>query len=172
MAGAIVEIHTKEPASVAGYFDTARTQAHVSGMPDVEDIDITIRATFSGENGSVEKLKARMDALFCGDVQSVVTKVEPQKTATFIRSLENDSDAIQRLYRVEPPMPEICDACDEVIAHHDYVVVSALESANETIICPGALDSDNRTSTERLADWLEGVDHEGALRAAGYEVEA
>lgn len=238
MASAIVEIHTKEPASVAGYFDTARTQAHVSGMPDVEDIDITIRATFSGENGSVEKLKARMDALFCGDVQAVVTdtkeEVEAAKkleqtisqalaryfhskddektrsdahgakkalsllmmclrdnlnlgvqlpfdgakpTATFIKDLEPRKRGTAKLYRVSPPLTQQCYCCDQVEAEYDYVIASALISPGaelgdrqEVLIFGADADGQMLSSGELDGSYRGGIDHEKALKNAGYEV--
>lgn len=72
MASATINIHTLEPAAVAGLFHTARKAAHFCGFPDVDSISIGINATFSGnDRASVERFMAEMDFLFLGDVQEV-----------------------------------------------------------------------------------------------------
>jgi hypothetical protein len=77
------------------------------------------------------------------------------------------------LYRVDPPMTygDLCDEEDKGTT--EFVIVSAVNvpfSGPETYIFPA--DSDGE-----VVDWLEldgsyrgGLDHEAALRGAGYEV--
>lgn len=96
---------------------------------------------------------------------------EQIKTATFVRSLAGfTGDA--RLYMVSPAA-EQRDWDGALEATHDYVIVSATTvpfSGPETYIFPATPDGE-------VADWGEldgsyrgGLDHEEALRNAGYVV--
>lgn len=99
--------------------------------------------------------------------------VAPQKTATKVKSLTGyTGDAA--LYKLNPPL-ELRDWADNKTAETEYVIVSAtfaMFSGPETYIFPAADET-----SEKPSDWGEldgsyrgGLDHEEALRGAGYEV--
>lgn len=96
------------------------------------------------------------------------------KTANLIRTVNPRAQGDQRLYHCTPPMPGWEPwGKDGQQQHWDYVVVSAANvpfSGPETYIF-GA------DSSGEIVDWTEldgsfkgGLDHEQALRNAGYEV--
>lgn len=95
------------------------------------------------------------------------------KTARLIGPVNPEANGDQKLYRLTPPMPGWEPwSDDEKQAHWDYVVVSAVNamfSGPETYIF-GA------DSAGEILDWSEldgsfkgALDHEQALRNAGYE---
>jgi len=96
---------------------------------------------------------------------------EQRKIATFVRDLSGFTGSA-KLYHVSPPI-EQKDWDGEVEAVHSHVVVSAtvaLFSGPETYIFPANEDG-------QVVDWgeLDGsfqgdLDHEAALRGAGYEI--
>jgi hypothetical protein len=89
--------------------------------------------------------------------------------ATFIRPVNADSRACQRLYEVHPP---VSFGYEETAGTTSFVVVSAVYvlGTPETYI----FAADERGE---IIDWCElsgsfrgALDHEAALRGAGYEV--
>jgi hypothetical protein len=98
------------------------------------------------------------------------------KTATFIRNRElkgnNPTPRAQKIYRLDPPIPS--DHYDRSVPESfQYVVVSAAEvmySGPETYIF-GSDESGEILSFSELEGSFQGaLDHEQALRNAGYEV--
>jgi len=92
-----------------------------------------------------------------------------EKTATFVRELPtSDTGAHQRLYRLSEPLHGYGDDVAD-----EFVVVSAIVamfSGPETYIFPG-------NEAGEVTDWGElpgsfkgSLDHESALRGAGYTV--
>jgi hypothetical protein len=81
--------------------------------------------------------------------------------ATYLPEFDSTSatDAYQRFYRLDPPLQG-----------HEYVCVSAVMVLDpETLIFP-ADEQGNITSFLDLDGSFKGLDHERALRNAGYEV--
>ena len=95
-----------------------------------------------------------------------------KKTATLVKSNLPGATGVAHLYRLDPPI-EQTDWDGNVEATHEYVRVSATSvmfSGPETYIFPA-------DETGDVIDWGEldgsyggGLDHEEALRGAGYEV--
>ena len=98
------------------------------------------------------------------------------RTATLVAEREIPREgftaALRRTYRVNPPLPYTCTLSDAKLTT-EYLAVSAADvtgSGPETYIFPADEDGE-------VLDWLElegsykgGLDHERALRGAGYVI--
>jgi hypothetical protein len=103
--------------------------------------------------------------------------MEETMKATFISERTSGAGAKQKLYRLDPPMPydRYDDEEDKRTHHADYVIVSAviaMFSGPETYIFPADSDGTVKTWGELDGSYRGGLDHEEALRRAGYEVSA
>lgn len=94
------------------------------------------------------------------------------KKAAFIKELPiNNAGAIQRLYRLNPPMP--APDWDEDANPAEYVIVSAviaMFSGPETYIFPSDENGNIIDWGELNGSYRGGLCHERALERAGYEV--
>lgn len=92
--------------------------------------------------------------------------------AIFLKKLDGwNGDA--RLYKLLPPLPET-DYDGKVVKTHEHVVVSAVMAAfsgPETYIFGSDGDGTVRDYAELDGSFRGGLNHEEALRDAGYEVE-
>jgi hypothetical protein len=94
-------------------------------------------------------------------------------TATFIRQMNWESDA--RLYRVVPPVSQTRwnpDSDQDETNTFDYVVVSAsgFMGRPETFIFPADKNGEVDNYYELDGSFRGALDHERALRNAGYDV--
>jgi hypothetical protein len=99
------------------------------------------------------------------------TEARP-KTARFIRDVGWKGDA--RLYRVDPPMlTHSWGDEDASPTEHEHVIVSAvvaMYSGPETYIFPATAEGEAVDMLEMDGSFRGALDHEQALRNAGYEV--
>jgi hypothetical protein len=99
------------------------------------------------------------------------------KTAVLVRKL-TDFRGDARLFRVDPPMPEVetdWDTGTGRVIYHEYVVVSAVVamfSGPETYIFPATPDGEVVNFLELDGSYRGGLNHETALNNAGYAVVA
>ena len=99
------------------------------------------------------------------------------KTATKIRDIDNPGGrAIQALYRVTPPVSWSKydeDSGEYVERTNDYVIASAsnvMFSGPETLLFPATEDGEVASWLDLHGSFRGELDHEQALRNAGYEV--
>ena len=92
------------------------------------------------------------------------------KIATYVGPGHSDR-ADQRIYRLDPPISWI-DLFADRTRTSEYVVVSAVDHsfATETYIFPSDKEGTITNWGELDGSFKGGVDHERALRRAGYEV--
>lgn len=92
------------------------------------------------------------------------------KTATYVGP-GTSGRADQRIYRLDPPITWV-DMFDERSESSEYVVVSAVDAsyATETYIFPSDEHGTITYWGELDGSFQGDVDHERALRGAGYEV--
>jgi hypothetical protein len=94
--------------------------------------------------------------------------------ATLVRDVSADFRGKAFLYRCDPPMQYTDgygDDADEL--ETEYVIVSATHamfSGPETYIFPANSDGEVTNWSELDGSYKGGLDHAGALRAAGYTV--
>lgn len=93
------------------------------------------------------------------------------KTATDFGPVNSDNNGSQRLYRLDPPMPGYSWG-DEEAPTYAYVVVSAATvlGVPETYIFGANLNGENTNWSELNGSFQGALDHEQALRNAGYGV--
>lgn len=92
-----ISCSTTEPALAAYLFDLLRTQARACGFPDVDRIEITVNARFSGLTHTFpefEELKARLDQVWL--TPEYVYTVE-----------ERDEKGNKKLIRLEEDPPHV-----------------------------------------------------------------
>ena len=91
--------------------------------------------------------------------------------ATFIRDLDGFTGEA-KLYKLDPPMEET-DFDNEVVGRHKYVVVSAtvaMFTGPETYIFPSDENGNVTSWGELEGSYRGGLDHETALKNAGYSI--
>lgn len=96
---------------------------------------------------------------------------EPLKTARLLRDRLPNFSGHVRLYEVTPPMTS--EDLDGNVVSRSYVVVSATNvvfSGPETYIFPATQDGEVTSWGELAGSFQGGLDHEQALRDAGYEI--
>ena len=97
------------------------------------------------------------------------------KTAQFIKDIEQDGPAKQKLYKVKPPAEydEPWDEDDPPASKTSYVVVSAViadYSGPETYIFPANKKGEVIDWGELEGSYRGGLSHSTALSNAGYEI--
>lgn len=92
--------------------------------------------------------------------------------ATFIKDMGDEFTGEARLYRLDPPMVEK-NWDDEEVGKHEFVVVSATNamfSGPETYIFPSDENGKVTNWGELDGSFRGALDHERALRGAGYDI--
>lgn len=100
------------------------------------------------------------------------TETPTTKTATFVKKVGVRSDIDARLYRLDPPLAAKDWDTGEMVSH-EYVRTSAtvvMFSGPETYIFPADENGEVTDWGELEGSYKGGLDHEEALRGAGYEV--
>ncbi len=96
-----------------------------------------------------------------------------KKTATLIKARLANFTGDANLYRLDPPLTDVDWDGNE--HSHEYVVSSAtvaMFSGPETYLFPADKDGEVTDWGELDGSYRGGLDHEEALRGAGYEVSA
>jgi len=94
------------------------------------------------------------------------------KTATLISSVNPEAMGDQKLYRLDPPLSAYSWG-DEEASAYGYVVVSAVSamfSGPETYIFGSDANGEITNWSELDGSFKGALDHEQALRNAGYEI--
>jgi len=97
------------------------------------------------------------------------------KVATFIKTMDDqNATGLQKLYCLDPPLVAEAWDDDDDPAKHEYVVVSgtnAMFSGPETYIFPSNKNGEIVDWGELPGSYRGGLDHEEALKGAGYVVD-
>jgi hypothetical protein len=76
-----LEADTNEPALTGAVFDLLRTHARACGLPDIGHISVNLSVDFAGATypRRIEELRARLDALWLGQVAKVEVRERPDR---------------------------------------------------------------------------------------------
>lgn len=94
-------------------------------------------------------------------------------TATFVKTLSNSAPATQQLWKLDPPLRQYkvdYETGEEQHIDHEYVVTSASSVfwIPETYIFPASAQGEITRYLELKGSFKGELDHEKALRNAGY----